>query len=173
MRELISREQALAVGRTRYFSGKPCKNGHIAERMVANFTCVICLKDQRLDNLRRRRRERPGSLSDRDKRANQRHKDYKLQWARTVGKLAKKLDKQRRRAGPAMPRWADYAEIAKIYTLCPEGMVVDHIVPLFHYTDEDLPVCGLHVSWNLQYITQSKNAGKTPRDRWGWKPRLS
>lgn len=28
-----------------YFTGKPCKNGHIAERLVSNRMCVVCRKE--------------------------------------------------------------------------------------------------------------------------------
>jgi 5-methylcytosine-specific restriction endonuclease McrA len=39
--------------------------------------------------------------------------------------------------------------------------VVDHIVPL-----KDEYVCGLHVSWNLQVMTQSENILKGHRKNW-------
>lgn len=168
--ELISPDEARARGLKRYFTGEVCKNGHVAERMLSNWRCIECLKKNRLVYLRRRRRERPGSMSEIDRRAHQRHKDYKVEWARGPGKLSKQLDKQRRRAGPAMPPWADQDEIKRIYAERPDGMVVDHIVPLKHFTEEGYPVSGLHVPWNLQYIPQSKNAAKTPRDRYGWLP---
>ena len=31
-------------GEARYFTGLPCKNGHVAERITANKTCVECIK---------------------------------------------------------------------------------------------------------------------------------
>lgn len=40
--ELIPRKQAKAAGIKRYFNGKPCKNGHIAERLVSSCECVLC-----------------------------------------------------------------------------------------------------------------------------------
>jgi hypothetical protein len=41
--EIISREEAKAQGLTRYFTGKPCRNGHLAERYVGgNTPCVVC-----------------------------------------------------------------------------------------------------------------------------------
>lgn len=30
----------------RYFTGKPCKNGHLSERSVANRTCLECHKEK-------------------------------------------------------------------------------------------------------------------------------
>lgn len=40
--EIISVGEARARGLKRYFTGKPCKHGHIAERRVANKGCVVC-----------------------------------------------------------------------------------------------------------------------------------
>lgn len=34
--------EAKAKGLTRYFTGRPCKYGHIAERLVANAGCIVC-----------------------------------------------------------------------------------------------------------------------------------
>jgi 5-methylcytosine-specific restriction endonuclease McrA len=41
---IVSLEEALAAGSTRYFTGKPCKHGHVAERLVSNRSCCECLK---------------------------------------------------------------------------------------------------------------------------------
>ena len=37
-----TRAKAKAAGETRYFTGKPCKRGHIAPRQSANGQCVSC-----------------------------------------------------------------------------------------------------------------------------------
>lgn len=42
---LAVKRAALAAGRGRYFTGVPCKNGHVAERQTSNNGCVECLKD--------------------------------------------------------------------------------------------------------------------------------
>lgn len=39
---LISRKEALTKGLAKYFTGKPCKYGHIAKRRVSNWNCVVC-----------------------------------------------------------------------------------------------------------------------------------
>lgn len=40
--QLISRKDAKAQGLTRYYTGKPCLRGHVSERKVAGFACLIC-----------------------------------------------------------------------------------------------------------------------------------
>lgn len=54
--------------------------------------------------------------------------------------------------------WADMGRIKEFYRNCPEGMVVDHIVPL-----KGKNVSGLHVHTNLQYLTPKENGVKSNR----------
>lgn len=56
------------------------------------------------------------------------------------------------------PAWADLNVIREIYRLCPEGHHVDHVIPLNGKT-----VSGLHVEYNLQYLTAAENVRKSNR----------
>lgn len=55
----------------------------------------------------------------------------------------------------ATPTWVNQDHIKLIYLECPKDMNVDHIIPL-----NGLNVCGLHVPWNLQYLTPLENTLK-------------
>jgi hypothetical protein len=40
--EIVTYGQARREGRLRYFTGKPCLRGHVAERYAGTGTCVEC-----------------------------------------------------------------------------------------------------------------------------------
>lgn len=44
--ETISRRDALNLGRRRFYTGRPCKNGHDAQRFVSTGGCVACNSDR-------------------------------------------------------------------------------------------------------------------------------
>jgi hypothetical protein len=43
MPELVSRKEALRRGLAHYFTGVPCKHGHVSPRAVTNWHCVACI----------------------------------------------------------------------------------------------------------------------------------
>lgn len=178
-----TRKEAKAIGATHYYTGEPCKHGHIALRKTKG-VCVECLKiEWREDNERRktlpkseaakeagrkyyeRNREivkaraaaRPLEDKQRWKKA---HKESNPDYYKTLTSLRKRRHKN------ATPLWLTYQQkqdIRNLYQIAitmtkttGERYVVDHIVPLI--SDE---VCGLHVPWNLRVITQEENLKKS------------
>lgn len=68
-----------------------------------------------------------------------------------------KIKEAKRRAAKLKrtPKWANLEAIKEIYKNCPDGMHVDHIIPL-----QGKLISGLHVEYNLQYLTKSENSKK-------------
>jgi hypothetical protein len=83
----------------------------------------------------------------------------KRQW-RLKNPALVKANKAKRRAikKQAMPSWISKESFVTIYKNCPENMQVDHIIPLKHKD-----VCGLHVPWNMQYLSKFDNFRKNNR----------
>jgi hypothetical protein len=78
---------------------------------------------------------------------------------RSHGISAKRAKKRRKWAIERLKQPISRAyreEIADIYEARPQGMQVDHIVPL-----NGLNVSGLHVPWNLQYLSPEDNLKKS------------
>jgi hypothetical protein len=74
---------------------------------------------------------------------------------------ARRMSRMERRT----PDWVGYEELIEVYQKCPKGMHVDHIVPVVGKTIEGYKVSGLHVPWNLQYLTPEENMKKHNRMR--------
>jgi len=41
-RPVVTRSEARSADSKRYFTGRPCRHGHIGERLVSNGSCLIC-----------------------------------------------------------------------------------------------------------------------------------
>jgi 5-methylcytosine-specific restriction endonuclease McrA len=48
-KKVITRAEAIALGLSRYFTGKPCKHGHVAERRIEG-KCVECVREDVVEN---------------------------------------------------------------------------------------------------------------------------
>ena len=85
--KIISRAEARAAGLKRYFTGKPCKNNHLSQRITTNGTCVYCSrvygKRQRerhpekiKERLRKYRQENRSSINRTKKKWRAENRDY-------------------------------------------------------------------------------------------------
>lgn len=59
--KILSWGEAKRAGLKRYFTGEPCKNGHLSERYVAKSACIEC-QSERLIAYGRKQRELRGSI---------------------------------------------------------------------------------------------------------------
>lgn len=48
---VITRDDAYAKGLPRFYTGRPCKRGHLAERFVVNGACTSCVNFKRIPAL--------------------------------------------------------------------------------------------------------------------------
>jgi len=44
--QIISRQDAIALGFNTFYTGKPCKQGHIAERRIKGGKCIVCCNER-------------------------------------------------------------------------------------------------------------------------------
>lgn len=56
---LLSRQEAAECGLFRFWTGRPCKFGHLAERYVANGQCVQCNAEKTVNRDQKRRKADP------------------------------------------------------------------------------------------------------------------
>lgn len=172
------RQEALAASKRFYRTGVPCKHGHHSKRFTKSSICLTCYIYSRW-NLRAWRRQwyaenaerlRPiwrEKAKERRKHLSKEKREYHLeatrQYRRKNPKIvladcrARQLAKRNR-----TPKWADLRVMRRFYQQTPDGMTVDHIVPLRGKT-----VSGLHVAENLQYLSPFDNMSKRNKfDDW-------
>lgn len=160
-----------------FFTGVPCRNGHIDHRYMSTGLCLTCVRE---------RFKRNGWIGKNKERRKQHCKKYRdanrektvtaslasisknphvpKAWVdanRGLVRLYKRYNKLKRKQ--ARPSWVDIRELVEIENVCRRvsqetGIThhVDHIVPLNGKT-----VCGLDVPWNLQVIPAADNLRKS------------
>ena len=152
---VISCKEAKAQGLKRYFTGKSCKRGHIAERYVTG-GCVICSQeDCRTYYAQDPQKYMHGTFEYRDKNRDVCRKIQNRYYRRHAHIIKAAAKTHRGKRALRTPEWSELDKIAEFYLRCPEGHEVDHIYPLQGKT-----VSGLHVLSNLQYLPKSQNRSK-------------
>ena len=177
------RSDAVSLGVRRYFTGRPCKNGHLENRDVKH-GCLGCRREnkeaygrtEKGKEARRRRNQRPAARAARNSQKAREyakiksdpvlHEDYKARkreerrrhYKTPLGRASqRRKDFQKvEKVRRATPKWCDKAILYEFVVNCPEGCHVDHIIPLRGAT-----VCGLNIPENLQYLPAQENLSKS------------
>ena len=163
----MENKEALSLGLNQYLPVRPCKRGHMSERLVKG-GCLVCRRETTAQ-WKRDNKERHAALN---RKCFQ--NSPSLQAAKNTSSLLRFKNRPelsryaaaKRRAIKklAMPSWADTAKIKAIYAQAQaSGMEVDHIVPL-----NNPMVCGLHCESNMQLLTPTENARKNNKFFAGW-----
>jgi hypothetical protein len=97
---MISRKAALERGLARYFTGKPCTSGHVAERYSSNGDCVVCA---RLKATRWKKTPK-GKAYQRQYHQTPKMRDYKRQYDRTEKRLKRRRERRQERVSAADTR---------------------------------------------------------------------
>lgn len=182
-----TRKEAKASGAKYYFTGEPCKHGHIAPRKTKG-SCVECLAVEwkvgnehraeyfkeynRRDDVREKKhgwyeenREkviqtaatRPLEVKRKYQKA---WKDRNIMWVRADTKA------RRRKHREATPSWLMRSQKAEIREIYKSAITLTKLTGVQYVVDHIYPlrsdeVCGLHVPWNLRVITREANLQKS------------
>jgi len=158
MPPLLSLEQARAAGLPRYFTGKPCKHGHVEERCTKYSRCLACEVDR--NRIRAgwgaRNRERAKQIQDRYRKTD---KYVVIKKARESRRCALErgatVERLPRNALPRMIRRAKTCPDCKNKFSNVREKSVDHVTALAKG--------GRHEIRNLRIICKPCNSSKGAR----------
>lgn len=182
-----TRKEAQATGATHYFTGEPCKHGHIAPRKTKG-ACVECLKvEWQKGNETRAEYFQQYNKSEAGQEAKHRYyeankeavkaaaktrpahvrkeyqkawKDKNLLWVRADTKARRRKHRQ------ATPKWLNRQQKTDIRAFYQAAITMSKTSGEQYVVDHIWPlrsdsVCGLHVPWNLRVVTQQENLAKS------------
>jgi hypothetical protein len=182
-----TRKEAQETGNKYYFTGQPCKHGHVAPRKTKG-ACVACLKvewagakEKRAEYFKQYNQSDAGKEAkqsyyarnknavkaradartpEEKKRWKQKHKVSNPDYYKTLTSLRK------RRHRNATPKWLTAKQKTEIRQLYQIAITMSKTTGERYVVDHIIPlisdeVCGLHVPWNLRVITQEENLRKS------------
>ena len=182
-----TREEAKKTGSKYYFTGQPCKHGHIAARKTKG-ACVECLKvewakgnETRADYFREynkredvkdRKNEwyqenREAVIAAASTRPQHVKREYQNAWKeRNIIWVRADTKSRRRKHREATPKWLTTAQKATMREIYKMAITMTQTTGEQYVVDHIVPlrsheVCGLHVPWNLRVITQEENLKKS------------
>jgi 5-methylcytosine-specific restriction endonuclease McrA len=182
-----TREEAKILKVPYYFTGQPCKHGHIALRKTKG-SCTECLKlewaksnekraayfaaynnredvkDKKHEWYEANREQVIAAASVRPLHVRREYqkawKDKNIVWVRADTKARRRKHRQ------ATPPWLTRRQKAEIRQLYQIAITMSKTTGEQYVVDHIVPlrsdtVCGLHVPWNLRVITQEENLKKS------------
>ena len=182
-----TRQEAKATGAKYYFTGEPCKHGHIALRKTKG-ACVECIKiewqqaaEKRADYFREYNKRE--DVKDRKNEWYEANREQVIQAAATrpleVKRVYQKAWKERntvwvradtkarrRKHRVATPKWLTREQKGQIRELYKIAITMTKTTGEQYVVDHIVPlrsefVCGLHVPWNLRVIPRQENLLKS------------
>lgn len=157
-----TRKAAREAGDVYYFTGAPCKSGHVERRFVSCGACEGCLREYRENNREVIVKRVKKYHLQKPEKARKRFAKWRKKNKGVANAIAAKRRAAKLNATPSWLSNTDLNEIKQVYRRCAEktkrtGVAhhVDHIIPL-----QGENVSGLHVPWNLQVLTASANSIK-------------
>lgn len=172
--EVINRKEAKEQGLSKYFTGKPCKHGHISSRTTVNGICDKCTALYQHNNLDKKRIRAKRYYDKNSDKCRESSRIYRIENPERVKQYNRKYSKENlayfneysnRRYILKMnriPKWADLNKIKEIYA---EASHISQETGIKHHVDHYYPlqgklVSGLHVPENLRIIPASENLAK-------------
>jgi hypothetical protein len=182
-----TREEAKKTGSKYYFTGQPCKHGHIAARKTKG-SCVECLKvewakgnETRAEYFREYNKRE--DVKDRKNEWYQENRETVIEAAATRPQHIKRAyqnawkernivwvradtKSRRRKHREATPKWLTTVQKAAMREIYKIAITMTQTTGEQYVVDHIVPlrsyeVCGLHVPWNLRVITQEENLKKS------------
>lgn len=182
-----TREEAKRIGAKFYFTGVPCKRGHIAPRKTKG-VCTECEREDwrnQADTRRNYFKDYASRVEVKDRqhawyvahrqetiaRAKttppHKRREYQDAWkARNIDKVRADTKSRRRKHRLATPPWLTPQQKAEIRELYRIAIHMTKITGEQYVVDHICPLrsdisCGLHTPWNLRVITQAENLKKS------------
>lgn len=182
-----TRKEAKAIGATHYYTGEPCKHGHIALRKTKG-ACVECLKIEwqrgnesragyfkeynKRDDIKDRKNDwyqanRDAVIDHAKTRPVEKLREYRNVWKENnMVQVRADTKARRRKHREATPPWLTRKQKTEIRQLYQIAITMTKTTGEQYVVDHIIPlrspdVCGLHVPWNLRVITQEANLKKS------------
>lgn len=182
-----TRAEAKAAGAQYYFTGEPCKHGHVAPRKTKG-ACVECLKAEwqaaaetrakyfreynRIEEVKEKKHawyqeNRERVIQAAATRPATQLREYRNAWKEN-NKVQVRADTKarRRKHRDATPKWLSRKQKSEIRQIYQIAITMTQTTGEQYVVDHIVPlrgesVCGLHVPWNLRVITQDENLKKS------------